>query len=121
MITPWWPLAGLALIQLVDAALCVRPVGFIADCLRDVGFPRRHWRVLPPLKVAAAVGLVAGIWFPPLALLTTVALVAYFLVAIGMHLRARDLGRNLFLNATGMLVICTAELVYLVLWSTAAR
>jgi hypothetical protein len=29
-----------------------------------------------------------------------------------MHMRARDLGKNLFVNASGMLVICTAVLVY---------
>jgi hypothetical protein len=35
----------------------------------------------------------------------------YFLVAIAMHIRMRDFGRKLFLNATGMLAICTATLV----------
>jgi hypothetical protein len=43
---------------------------------------------------------------PYLAAVVTAALVAYFLVAIGMHLRARDLGRNLFVNASGMLATC---------------
>jgi hypothetical protein len=38
--------------------------------------------------------------------------VGYFLAAITMHLRARDLGRNLFVNAIGMLVLCTATLVF---------
>lgn len=38
----------------------------------------------------------------------------YFVIAIGMHVRARDFGRNLFANATGMLVLCTATLVYVV-------
>lgn len=115
MIEPWWPLAALALVQLVDAALCRQPVGFIRDCLTDVGFPRRFWWVLPPLKLAAAAGLIGGIWLPPLAVLTCAALVCYFLVAITMHLKAGDLGRNLFLNATGMLVLCTATLVFLTL------
>jgi len=32
-------------------------------------------------------------------------------VAISMHIRARDFGRNLFLNAAGMLLICAATLV----------
>ena len=47
MIVTWWPLAVLAVIQLADAALCWKPVGFIRDCLDDVGLPRRFWRVLP--------------------------------------------------------------------------
>lgn len=114
MIDPWWPLAALALVQLVDAGLCWRPVGFIRDCLLDVGLPRRLWRTLPPLKVSAAAGLTIGIWVAPLALVTSVALVGYFVVAIGMHIRAADLGRNLFVNATGMLVLCVAEVVFVV-------
>lgn len=112
MMDPWWPLVALAAIQVGDAVLCWKPVAFIRDCLSDVGFPRRYWWVLPPLKTAAAAGLVVGIWFEPLALLTSAALVGYFLVAISMHVRARDFGRNLFVNATGMLVLCTATLVY---------
>lgn len=112
MINPWWPLVVLAAIQLGDAVLCWRPVRFIAECLNDVHFPRRFWRVLTPLKLAAAAGLVLGIWVPPLAVLTAAALVGYFLVATGMHVRARDFGRNLFLNAIGMLLICGAVLGY---------
>lgn len=68
--------------------------------------------MLAPIKVAAALGLVAGIWIPWLGLVTSACLVVYFVVAIGMHLRARDLGRNLFVNATGMLVICVAVLLW---------
>jgi hypothetical protein len=43
---------------------------------------------------------------PYLAAVVTAALVAYFVIAIGMHLRACDLGRYLFLNASGMLATC---------------
>ncbi|WP_157007273.1 DoxX family protein [Agromyces laixinhei] len=114
MINPWWPLAILAAIQLVDAALCWRPVRFIADCLTDVRFPRQQWWILTPIKLAAAAGLALGIWLPPLAALTSAALVAYFLVAISMHIRARDFGRNLFVNATGMLALSTAELTFVI-------
>lgn len=114
MIVTWWPLAVLAGIQLADAALCWKPVDFIRDCLVDVRFPRRFWRVLPVLKVAAAAGLILGIWFPPLALLTCAALVGYFTVAIGMHVAAGDFGRNLFVNASGMLALCTAALGFVV-------
>ena len=61
---------------------------------------------MPPVKFAAAAGLVAGIWIPYLGTVTSLALVAYFVVAIGAHVRARDFGRNLFVNATGMLLVC---------------
>jgi hypothetical protein len=55
---------------------------------------------------------VAGIWIPYLGAVTCAALVLYFVVAVTMHVRARDLGRDLFLNATGMLLICLATLVF---------
>ncbi|TXS38892.1 DoxX family protein [Streptomyces sp. OR43] len=112
MIQPWWPLAGLAVVQLADAVLCVKPADFIRDCLQDVGFPRRLWPLLPLIKASAAAGLVAGIWFTPLAVLTGAALVCYFLVAITLHVRARDLSRNLFLNATGMLLLSAATFAF---------
>ena len=110
MIDPWWPLAALAFVQLGDGLMCIKPVAFIRRCLVDVGYPQQYWWLLPPLKFAAAAGLVAGIWFRPLAILTGAALVCYFLVAFASHVRARDFGRNLFLNCTGMLVACAAVL-----------
>lgn len=109
---PVWPVVLLAVIQLADGVMCLKPVPFIARCLTNVRFPRRYWTWLSPLKFAAALGLLAGIWIPYLGLVTSVALVLYFVVAIVMHIRARDLGRDLFLNATGMLLICLATLVF---------
>ncbi|OIV37928.1 hypothetical protein BIV57_08545 [Mangrovactinospora gilvigrisea] len=114
MIHPWWPPAALAAVQFGDAVMCVGPMVFIRQCLTDVGFPRRYWRLLPVLKTAATAGLVIGIWWPPLAVLTSAALVLYFLIAVGAHVRARDFGRNLFLNATGMLLMCAAVLGFTV-------
>ncbi|MFC7549207.1 DoxX family protein [Plantactinospora sp. GCM10030261] len=92
---PVWPVLALAALQLVDALLCVKPVGFVARCLDDVGFPRRFWRLLPPVKLAACAGLLLGLVVPYLGLATCLALVAYFAVAVTMHLRARDIGRNI--------------------------
>lgn len=109
---PVWPVVVLAVITAVDGILCIGPARFIADCFRDVGWPQRYWWTIAPIKFAAVIGLIAGIWIPFLGLLTTVCLVLYFIVAISMHIRARDFGRNLFLNATGMLLICVAVLVF---------
>ena len=109
---PIWPVLLLAVVSAGDGVLCLKPAAFIAQCFTDVGFPRRYWPLMPIIKFAAAAGLVAGIWIPVLGILTTASLVLYFLVAIAMHIRMRDLGRNLFVNATGMLAICTATLVY---------
>jgi hypothetical protein len=110
--TPVWPVIILACIQFGDALMCLTPVPFIAKCFEDVRFPRALWWIAPPIKFAAAAGLFAGIWIPVLGAVTTAALVLYFLVAIAMHIRARDLGRNLFVNATGMLAICVTVAIF---------
>lgn len=108
---PVWPVILLAIVSVGDAVMCLRPMPFIARCFDDVGWPRRYWWVMSPVKFAATTGLVAGIWVPYLGFITCVALVLYFLIAIAMHVRARDFGRNLFVNATGMLVLCLFTLV----------
>jgi hypothetical protein len=109
---PVWPIVALAVVQIVDALLCLKPAAFIADCFTAVHWPRRLWWLMPPIKFAAAAGLILGLWVPYLAALTCAALVVYFLCAIAAHVRARDFGRNLFLNATGMLLLCVATGVY---------
>ncbi len=102
---PIWPLFVLAAIQLVDAAACVKPIVPVAQCFDDVGFPRRFWWVFTPIKVTAGLGLLAGVWVPEIGLAACLGLVLYFLLAIGAHVRARDFGRNLFVNAIGMLAL----------------
>lgn len=72
--------------------------------------------VLGSLQIAAAVGLVCGIGFPPLAIAAAFGLVLYFVGAIGVHLRSGD--RNL-LGATLFLVSSAATSVVLVLDATA--
>ncbi|GGR69535.1 putative membrane protein YphA (DoxX/SURF4 family) [Nocardioides luteus] len=109
---PWWPVVLLALVQLGDAVMCFKPVDFIAKCFTDVGLPRALWPVMPWVKIAATAGLLAGLWVPYVAALTTAALVVYFVLAVCAHIRARDIGRNLALNASGSLVMCVAVLVF---------
>ncbi|UZX05241.1 hypothetical protein F8G81_01120 [Arthrobacter sp. CDRTa11] len=109
---PSWPILVLAGISLVDGFLCIKPAPFIAKCFEDVHWPQRHWWLMTPIKFAAAAGLIAGLWIPGLGALTTACLILYFLIAIGMHIRARDFGRNLFLNAFGMLAICITTGLY---------
>ncbi len=105
---PVWPVLGLAFIQIVDALLCIGPIAPIAACFDAVRFPRRLWWIFPVVKFTAAAGLLVGLWVPWLGLVTSVALVLYFVLAVAAHIRARDWSRNLFLNATGMLVVCVA-------------
>ncbi|MEV8403607.1 DoxX family protein [Streptomyces niveus] len=109
---PVWPVVVLALIQVGDGILCMGPVRFVRECFEGVKFPREWWWVTAPVKFAAAVGLILGVWVPVLGGVTVWALVAYFLVAVFIHVRARDFGRNLFLNAAGMLAICVSVALY---------
>lgn len=105
---PIWPVVVLAAISAIDGILCIKPAAFIAANFETVRWPRRLWWVMPPIKFTAAVGLVVGIWLPYLAAVTSFALVLYFVLAVAAHVRVRDFGRDLFVNATGMLLICVA-------------
>lgn len=108
---PTWPLFVLAAIQLGDAVASYRPMKFAADCFDDVNVPREYWWVFTPIKLAAAVGLVIGVWVPEIGLAAGLGLVLFYLLAITAHIRARDFGRNLFVNASGMLLL-TAGATY---------
>lgn len=87
-------LALLASFQAVDAAICVQPVPYVAKCLDDVRYPQQYRWIFAPIKAASAVGLLGGIRFPWLAKLTLLMLTVYFTLAVGAHVRARDIGLN---------------------------
>ncbi|BAX97964.1 hypothetical protein MSTE_02655 [Mycobacteroides stephanolepidis] len=78
----------------IDSGLCVRPVPYVAKCLDDVRYPQENRWIFAPIKAASAIGLLGGIRFPGLAKLTLVMLTIYFGLAVGAHLRVRDLGVN---------------------------
>ncbi|MFC0672716.1 DoxX family protein [Brachybacterium hainanense] len=108
---PWWLSALLAAVLLGDALLSLRPPQFIRRCLDGVGLPRDWWWILVVIKLAAVVGLVAGLWVPGIALATTCAVICYFLAAVAAHVRARFLGRELWINCLGMLALAVGVLV----------
>ncbi|CPY90407.1 DoxX family protein [Mycobacteroides abscessus] len=87
-------LALLASFQAVDAAICVQPIPYVAKCLDDVRYPEQNRWIFAPIKAASAVGLLGGIRFPWLAELTLFMLTVYFTLAVGAHVRARDIGLN---------------------------
>ncbi|AGM29262.1 Uncharacterised protein [Mycobacteroides abscessus] len=87
-------LALLASFQAVDAAICVQPIPYVAKCLDDVRYPEQNRWIFAPIKAASAVGLLGGIRFPWLAKLTLFMLTVYFTLAVGAHVRARDIGLN---------------------------
>ncbi|WP_225729980.1 MULTISPECIES: DoxX family protein [unclassified Nocardia] len=67
---------------------------------------------LGSLQIAAAAGLVWGIWFPPFAVAAATGLVLYFCGAVVAHIRTGD--RNM-LGALVFLAISIATSVVLVL------
>ena len=81
---------GLAAFHAVDAAACAAQVPPIKKSLDSVGCPDNIRKVLPVIKVAAAVGLASVKWFPGLARLTTAMLTLYFTLAVGAHVRVHD-------------------------------
>ncbi|MBM7366413.1 DoxX family protein [Gordonia hydrophobica] len=93
--------------QAADAVACIGPIPYIARCLDDVGFPAEHRWVFPVVKAASATGLAAAPRFPQLARFTAVMLTLYFSLAVGMHLRARDLRLN-FVAASSLLLVYAA-------------
>jgi hypothetical protein len=65
-------------------------------------FPERLRFVFPIVKGASAVGLLAGLRWHRLGRVTSGALVAYFVTALGFHVRAKDSATK-YLPAVGML------------------
>jgi hypothetical protein len=92
---PVWAAPALAAFQFVDAAFAWRPMRFVQQCFEDVRVPHHYWWVFTPIKFAAGVGLLAGLWIPYLGAITAAALVVYFVLAVWSHVRVRDIGRNL--------------------------
>ena len=73
--------------------------------------------VLGALQVASTIGLIAGIWFPPLAIAASIGLVLYFAGAIVAHIRAGDPAMQ---GAIAFLVLAIATMATLFL-GTARR
>jgi DoxX-like family len=67
------------------------PMPFVTQVLDAITFPPRYRWIFAPIKAAAAVGLFSARWSPGLARLTTLMLTIYFALAVGFHVKARDL------------------------------
>jgi hypothetical protein len=81
---------GLAAVQLADAAFNAVADEWVKDDLDHLGFPKDLRAIFPIIKTASSVGLLIGLRRPRLGRTTAVALVAYFLIALGFHVRAKD-------------------------------
>jgi hypothetical protein len=58
--------------------------------LQAVEVPRRWYNKLASIQVAATLGLITGLLYPPLGILTAVCLVLYFGGAVLAHIRTKD-------------------------------
>lgn len=76
-----------------------------------VGVPEERLNLLAALLLAGAAGLVVGLFVTPVGVATAAALVAYFVLAIGAHLRARD-GANAFVPALYLLLALATLLLH---------
>lgn len=83
---------ALGALMAADAVFYAIPLKFVTEGLDKVDFPREYRWIFPPIKAASAVGLMSVTRFPGLARLTTAMLTLYFCLAVGSHIRSRDLG-----------------------------
>lgn len=81
---------GLVGVQLADATFNAVPNQWVKDDLDHLGFPEDFRFIFPVVKSASALGLVAGLRWPRVGRLTAVALIAYFIAALGFHARVKD-------------------------------
>lgn len=87
--------AALAAVQAADAVACAIPLAAIEKTFDDVGLPRELRPLIPVVKAASALGLVSVFRSPALARVTTVMLTVYFALAVGSHLRVKDVSPGL--------------------------
>lgn len=78
-----------------------------------VGVPEKRLNVLAALLLAGAAGLVVGLFATPVGIAAAAALVVYFVLAIGAHLRAGD-GGNAFMPAFFLLLAIATLVLHLV-------
>ncbi|MEV6280009.1 DoxX family protein [Nocardia sp. NPDC051832] len=78
-----------ALFAAVAAFIDVFRAQWVRDNMKQYGIP--EWSLVPlaVIKAAGAIGLLAGLAFPPLALAAALGLTTYFLLAVATILRAR--------------------------------
>ena len=80
-----------ALMAALSALLKIRHDPKVVKIVHEtVGVPMHFFPFLAACEIAAAVGVIIGIWFPPLGVASGSGLVFYFVGAIVAHLRVGD-------------------------------
>jgi len=86
---------ALAGLQAFDAVICAAQIPPIKQAFDDVQLKAELRPLIPVVKAASAIGLLSVHRFPALARLTTFMLTIYFVLAVGAHLRVRDISPGL--------------------------
>jgi len=102
---------ALIIFQFADAIACIGPIAYIKRALDKVDCPESVRSVLPWIKAASALGLTIGLWVPIVGLITIIALVVYFLIAIWFHVRVSDTVKNT-VGAVLLLILVSAVGVF---------
>lgn len=99
-----------ALMLTLSAAMKLQRNDQVVETInRVVGVPLRWFPALAGLELAAAIGLVVGLWVAPLGAAAAAGSIAYFVGAIIAHLRVGD--TKGVANPTLPLVLSIAALV----------
>jgi hypothetical protein len=80
----------LAVLITFSAALKLTHRPKVVESYRTAGVPETWLNWLAALLLAAAAGLVVGIWWPIAGIAAAAGLAVYFVLAIGFHIRADD-------------------------------
>ncbi|MDX1892767.1 DoxX family protein [Mycolicibacterium sp. 050158] len=102
----------LALAMLASGVMKLIRAPRIVALMAAVNVTPPQLTILGGLQVASTIGLIAGIWFPPLAIAAAIGLVLYFSGAIVAHVRAGDRAMQ---GAIFFLVLAVATLATLFL------
>jgi hypothetical protein len=101
----------LAALLVVTAARKLGHRPAVVATYQRVGVPEQRLNQLAVLLLTGAVGLVVGLWWEPAGVAAAAALVAYFLLAIGAHVRAHDTA-NVFLPALYLALSAAALILH---------
>lgn len=85
-----WLAIALIVVLGLDALACVKPIAYIKQDLDRLGCTPGQVRIIPIVKAAAVLGLIAGLWVPIIGAAACTGMIVYFGFAFGFHARAHD-------------------------------
>jgi hypothetical protein len=74
----------------LSAALKLMHRPKVVESYRRAGVPEAWLNGLAAVLIAAAAGLIVGLWWPIAGIAAAAGLVVYFMLAVGFHIRAND-------------------------------